>query len=246
MKKTVLFIALLSILSIGKINAQCTPVPFPGPALTDPDASQGIPPAVATFAYNQVINMRIPIDTLVSGYPIAIDSVGLDSVAGIPASFSYVTNSLNDYWLGGTYGCIIIQGTPTNADVGTYTLTLYTKIFLGGNPNNTQIHTIDYDFKVLDSSSVGFSNVQEDQFVVRQNAPNPFDYKTTIRFQSPKSTAIHFEVYSIDGKLIRAELIEAQKGINKIEFVKGDLPAGIYIYQLKNEKYNVRKRMIIR
>jgi len=246
MKKTLLFFALLSFLTVGKISAQCTPVPFPGPALTNPDASQGIPPAVATFTYNQIINLRIPVDTLIAGYPLSIDSVGLDSVSGIPAAFTYLTNSANNYWLGGSYGCVIIQGTPGNNDVGTYTLTLYTTVYLGGNAGNTQAQSYDYDFKVLDSSSVGFTNVHQDQFVVRQNAPNPFDYKTTIRFQSPNSETIHFEVYSVDGKLVRSEDIEAQKGINNIEFIKGDLPAGIYVYQLSNETYNVRKRMIIR
>lgn len=246
MMKKLLLIVLFTMLTIGMVNAQCTPVPFPGPALTNPDASQGIPPAIATFTYSQIINLRIPVDTMFYGTSLAIDSVGIDSVAGIPNTFSYVTNSATDYWLGGTFGCMVIQGTPTQADTGTYTLTIYAKIFLGGNPNNTQNYTVDYDFKVLDSASVGFTNVNKDQFVVRQNAPNPFDYKTTIRFQSPKNTSLQFAVYSIDGKLVRSEMIRAEKGINKIEFMKGDLPSGIYIYQLKNENINVRKQMIIR
>ncbi len=245
MKKNLLLLSLIAFLSYGTVNAQCTPVPFSGPGLTNPDASQGIPPAIATFTYSQIINLRIPADTLVSGYPLTIDSVGIDSVKGIPNTFSYVTNSSNDYWHGGTFGCMVIQGTPTQADTGTYTLTIYASIYLGGNPNNTQLYTVNYDFKVLDSASVGFTDVNKDQFVVRQNAPNPFDYRTIIRFQSPKNSSLQFEVYSIDGKLVRSEMIRAEKGINEIEFMKGDLPSGIYIYQLKNENVNVRKQMII-
>jgi len=245
MMRKLLFLALFTLLSYVMVNAQCTPVPFSGPELTNPDASQGIPPAIATFAYSQIINLRIPTDTLISGYPLTIDSVGIDSVKGIPNTFSYVTNSSNDYWQGGTFGCLVIQGTPTEADTGTYTLTIYASIFLGGNSNNTQLYTVNYDFKVLDSASVGFADVNKDQFVVRQNAPNPFDYRTTIRFQSPNNTSLQFVVYSIDGKLVRNEMIRAEKGINEIEFMKGDLPSGIYIYQLKNENVNVRKQMII-
>ena len=246
MMRKLLLLLSFTLLSQMMVNAQCTPVPFSGPALTNPDASQGIPPAFATKVYSETINLRIPADTLVAGYPLTIDSVGIDSVSGVPNTFSYVTNSATDYWQGGTFGCMIIQGTPTMADTGTYTLTIYAKIFLGGNPNNTQDYTVDYDFKVLDPATMGFTDVNQEQFVVLQNAPNPFEYKTTIRFQSPQTSSLQFEVYSIDGKLVRSEMIQAEKGLNKIEFVKGDLPSGLYIYQLKNDIYNVRKQMIIR
>jgi hypothetical protein len=246
MKKQLLFLAIISLFAITKLSAQCTPVPFPPPALTNPDTSQGIPPAIATQIYNEVVNLRIPADTVLMGTTIPIDSIGVDSISGIPAAFTYATNSPNDYWLGGTYGCFIVTGNPTQADTGVYTMTLHTTIYLGHNPNNTQIYEVDFDFVVLDSSAVGFSDVKANQFVVRQNAPNPFDYKTTIRFHSPRAEVFTFEVYSIDGKLVRQEELNAEEGINKIEFKKGDLPSGMYIYQLANDNYTIRKRMIIR
>ena len=246
MKKTILFLAILSLFTVVKLNAQCTPVPFPGPALTNPDTSQGIPAAISTQLYNEVVHLRIPADTLLLGTTIPIDSIGVDSISGIPSAFSYATNSPNDYWLGGTYGCFIVQGNPQQSDVGVYTMTLHTTIYLGHNPNNTQIYEVDFDFVVLDSSVLGFSDVKANQFVVRQNAPNPFDYKTTIGFHSPRAEMFTLEVFSIDGKLIRQEQYAAEEGINKIEFVKGDLPSGMYIYQLRNDNYTVRKRMIIR
>ena len=246
MNKNLLLTVLLSFLALGSAIAQCTPVPFPGPALTNPDASQGIPPAFATFPYSQIINLRIPADTIVLGTTLPIDSVGIDSIKGVPSAFSYVTNSANDYWPGGTFGCIVIQGTPSNADIGTYTLTVYASIYLGHNAANKQSYVVNYDFKVRDSISAGFAGVTKEQFIVRQNAPNPFDSKTLISFQSPRAEAFSFEVFSIDGKLIRHEEINAEAGVNEITFTKGDLPSGLYIYQIKNDSYTVRKRMIIR
>ena len=246
MKKLILFTAIISLFAIGDLSAQCTPVPFPGPALTNPDTSAGIPSAVANQPYSEVIHLRVPADTLIMGSTIPIDSIGVDSIAGIPSTFSYASNSPNNYWLGGTYGCFIVQGNPDETDVGVYTMTLYTTIFLGHNSANTQKYQIDFKFKVIDPTGIGFTNVAKDQFVVRQNTPNPFDEKTVIRFQSPKAESYLFEVYSVDGKLVRQEQYNAVEGINKIEFVKGDLPSGMYIYQLKNDSYSVRKRMIIR
>ena len=148
--------------------------------------------------------------------------------------------------MGGTYGCFIVQGNPTQAEVGVYTMTLHTTIYLGHSSANTQFYNVDFNFVVLDSATIGFSDVKENQFIVRQNAPNPFDDKTTIRFHSPQSDYYIFEVYSIDGRLVHKEVVNADKGINRIEFAKGDLPSGLYIYQLKNDAYSVRKRMIIR
>lgn len=246
MIRLIFFTVLFSLLAIGNLNAQCTPVPFPGPALTNPDTTAGIPPAVANQPYSEVVHLRVPADTILLGSTIPIDSIGIDSISGIPASFSYATNSPNDYWLGGTYGCLIVQGNPDETDVGVYTMTLYTTIYLGHNAANTQKYQVDFNFVVLDSALVGFTDVKADQFVVRQNAPNPFDKKTIIRFQSPKAGNYSFQVYSVDGKLVRQELLNAVEGINKIEFVKGDLPSGIYIYQLGNDSFSVRKLMIIR
>jgi len=246
MKKLLLIALLFSLMGVQNMNAQCTPTPFPPPALTNPDTSMGIPPAVAGQIYSETVNVRVPADTLVMGTNLPIDSIGVDSISGIPPTFTYATNSPNDYWLGGTYGCFIVQGTPTQADTGIYTMTLHTKIFVGHNPNNTILYNADFDFVILDSSKVGFRDVNANEFAIRQNTPNPFDYKTVIRFNSPQKENFTFEVYDITGQMIHKEIIQAQAGVNSIEFKRGELPSGMYVYRLSNNKYNVYKRMIIR
>ncbi len=246
MKKLLLFVALICFLGFQNVSAQCTPIPFPPPALTDPDTSAGIPTAYATVPYNHTIHVRVPADTIVMGTNLPIDSIGVDSITGLPPSFSYATNSPNDYWIGGTFGCFIVQGTPTQSDTGVYKMIMHTKIFLGHNANNTILYDAEFDFVILDSSMVGFGDVNLEEFIVRQNAPNPFDEITTIRFNSPQVDKYTFEVYDIAGKLVRSEDIYASQGLNYIVFQKGDLPSGLYIYKLSSEKYNVRKRMIIR
>lgn len=246
MKKILLFTAILSFLSLQNLNAQCTPTPFPPPNLTNPDTTAGIPPAYANVPYSFIVNVRVPADTLIFGTPLPIDSIGLDSVKGLPPTFSYVTNSPSNYWKGGTYGCFEVTGNPTMADTGVYRMTMHTKIYVGHNPNNSILYEVVYDFEILDSNEIGFEDIQKDQFAVRQNAPNPFDNNTIIRFNSPQKDEFSFHVFDVAGKLVRQKIIMATQGINQITFNRGDLPSGIYIYQLSNDKYNIHKRMVIR
>jgi hypothetical protein len=242
-----LFFTLLIIVffSIQNLSAQCTPVPFPPPPLTNPDTTQGIPPAYAGVPYDETIHVRVPADTVVFGTVLPIDSIGVDSITGLPPSFTWATNTPSNYWLGGTYGCFVVTGNPTLADTGTYQMVLHAKIFVGHNPNNTILYDANFEFKILDSALMSMKNVPGQGFEV-QTIPNPFDRKTSIRFNSPVTSVFTFEVYNVTGKMVRKEQIEARKGVNYFEFSKEDLPSGMYIYRLYNQTYRVHRQMIIR
>lgn len=246
MKKTILLLLLLGLMGITEVKAQCTPVPFPPPPLTNPDTSQGIPPAYGGVPYNEVIHVRVPSDTIVFGTLLPIDSIGVDSITGLPPSFSWATNTPSNYWIGGTYGCFNVTGNPTVADTGTYTMVLHAKIFVGHNPNNTVLYDANFDFQILDSTLMAIPGVSSLQFSVLPNAPNPFDDKTTIRFISPQNDELLFEVYNVAGSLVWKQKVQARKGINELEFYKGRLAPGVYIYHLHNEVSGVRNQMIIR
>ncbi len=245
MKKTILFLLLVGIVGIIEIKAQCTPVPFPPPPLTNPDTTQGIPPAYGGVPYNEVVHVRVPADTVVFGTTLPIDSIGVDSITGLPPSFSWATNTASNYWLGGTYGCFSVTGNPAVADTGTYTMVLHAKIFVGHNPNNTILYDANFDFQILDSTLMAIPGASSLQFSVYPNAPNPFDDKTTIRFISPQNEDFLFEVYNVAGSQVWKQKVQARRGMNKLEFRKDGLAPGIYIYHLHNEVHSFRKQMII-
>ncbi len=243
MKQLLLLFTFIAFIGFQNLSAQCTPVPFSGISLTSPDTAQGLSDAVETQAYSQVIHVRIPADTNYNGAVIPIDSAGILSVTGMPASLSWLSNSASDYWPGDTFGCIIIQGTPTVGEAGNYILSIVVAV----NALGTALpFTMSYDFVVLDASFAGIDINKTSEFHVYQNQPNPFSQSTTINYFMPKADNLEFKVYDIVGNCVVNISQSASKGKNTIQLNRDNLASGIYIYELSNGKSTLRKRMIIK
>lgn len=244
MKKLLLLVVLGITFSLSAFS-QCTPITFPGPALTLPDTSQGLKPAVATLPYHEVIHVRIPHDTIIPPLtvPVNIDSAGIVSISGMPPGFNYVSNSPTNFWAGGTYGCAVIQGLATDADTGIYFAQVLVQVVVAGNP---LAFTYPYRMEVLSSAHVGFSHDEFTKFTVHQNVPNPFDDKTIIKFNTLRTSAFTFKVFDVVGNEVHSEDILALKGVNQITFSKEKLASGVYFYRLSDTEHSVVKRMVIR
>lgn len=243
MKHLVLFLFAIIILSVSEIFAQCTPVPFPGPSLTNPDTAQGIKVAVETQAYNQVLHFRIPADTNFNGAVIPIDSAGIVSVTGAPTSISWLSNSPNNYWPGDTFGCVIIQGTPQVGDAGNYNVVIVVEVHAF---NSAMPYTLTYDFEILDTSFLSIEMTESKDFQVFQNQPNPFSSSTQINYFAPQSDITELYVFDILGNKVISKKLETVKGKNSFQLYKENLAEGIYIYEMKFQDYIIRRKMIIR
>ena len=113
MKKYITLL-IISFLVVTLAFGQCIPDPqytLPG---IYPDSATGFPPAVATYEYNFVITAIIPADTIVFPFPrMNIDSIGVAEITGMPEGFQAIPSRPSGFWLGGTSGCMLITGTPT-------------------------------------------------------------------------------------------------------------------------------------
>jgi len=79
-----------------------------------------------------------------------------------------------------------------------------------------------------------------------QNIPNPFKQSTIIPFQISERSDIEMRIVDINGKLIYETRASYNKGYHEIEIQKNQLDrSGIYYYQLKSNKYNLFRRMIL-
>jgi len=76
--------------------------------------------------------------------------------------------------------------------------------------------------------------------------PNPFNIKTKISFKSSKTQTVEFTVKNLLGKTVYLEKFEAKNGLNSIEFDRGDLSKGMYIYSLQTDTEIASKRLVIR
>ncbi len=118
----------------------------------------------------------------------------------------------------------------TNNPIGTL-IENQAAIYFDYNPaifTNTTFHTIGDNFVPV---ILSVEAVYVDELVV--NAfPNPFNVTTTIKVEGKSYESLELMVFDISGRVVAQK--EASQG-NQIQFSKGNLEEGIYIYQLKGD-----------
>jgi Secretion system C-terminal sorting domain len=247
---------LLSILAFVAIGfyaqAQCTPNPSYTSAGIYPDTTINLPLAAATSPYSAVIDAVIPQDTVVDlgtgPLTVNIDSIGVTGMSGLPSGFSYSANSASGYWEGGTKGCVLIQGNPTQGQIGVYHLQIFLSTFgnVAGFAVPEQVDTLKaYRIDIRDSSQVSISEAKENTFFVSQNYPNPFSKYTEINVNSSENTTAELVVFNVLGSQLSNSTHSLVVGENKILFNAENLVSGIYMYQLRINGQTITKRMIV-
>jgi hypothetical protein len=93
--------------------------------------------------------------------------------------------------------------------------------------------------------------IQNSEFKIYQNAPNPFGQITNIKYQIAKSGQVSLNVYNIAGQLVRALVDENKKmGSYEVEWNGRDnrgqrVSNGVYIYKLNMEGKCIAKKMTL-
>ena len=248
---------LLTILAFVAISfyaqAQCTPNPSLTAAGIYPDTITNLPLAAATSPYSAIIDAVIPVDTVVDlgggAISVTIDSIGIVGMSGLPGGFSYAANSASGFWEAGTKGCVLIQGNPTQGQVGVYHLEIYISSYgmIGGIVATGEIKDTMYTYRIdiRDSSEVSISEAKENTFFVSQNYPNPFSKYTEINVNSSENTTAGLVVFDVLGNQLSNSTHSLVVGENKILYNAENLVSGIYMYQLRINGQTITRRMIV-
>jgi hypothetical protein len=248
MKKLILF-ALIIAIFFNTVNAigQCVPntsITTPG---IFPDSATGLNSAVVGQAYNQVIQVRVPTDTVVviAGSPqtVTINSITVLSFTNLPPGLTYTCTPSNCIFPGGTNGCVEISGTPTTSGNFVLNAILETNGTFIIFPITRQ-DTVDY-YNINVSPATGLAGNTKFGFNIEQNSPNPFNENTNIDFTVPSKSNIGFRVYNLLGKEVYNNVFEASAGRNTISFDAKELNVGVYMYSLTLGATTLTKRMII-
>lgn len=239
-----LSVLLMLLLHTKQTTAQCTPGNYSTPGIY-PDSSSALPPAAATQQYDFTFTIVVPLDTTISigGVPqqVSVDSIGITDITGLPSSMQYVTNSSSDYWPGGSSGCFVITGTPTNADVGTHSFEIHMQASGGGF--SAPITYTGHELVVLDSTHV--SVVSKEEPIDEVSAfPNPFSSSVTIRFVAYKPDDVTISMVNLVGKVMEQKQQLATAGVNMVEFNLDDIPEGIYFYRIQYGDKVVTRKLI--
>lgn len=217
-------------------------------------------PATLIEAANGDSTLTI-IDTLGNTYYIGtwpVDSMILVQINGLPSGLTMDCNTgANCSFPGDVVGCANVFGT-TNDPVGVYPIEILINIYTNGTitvfgitvPVQTDLYTATGNYESIDGYKIvidlatGIETFHQDDFVLFQNAPNPFTEFTNIQFNAPKSDNVAFEVVDMFGRSVYADKIAATKGVNTYQF-SHDLSAGIYMYTINNGKESISKHMIV-
>ena len=84
------------------------------------------------------------------------------------------------------------------------------------------------------------------RYALYQNAPNPFNPETVIRFDLPHRTFVNLSIYDVAGRLV-AKLAEGfwEVGCHDVIFDAGELSSGVYIYRLSAGDFGACGKMIL-
>jgi len=88
-------------------------------------------------------------------------------------------------------------------------------------------------------------------YALEQNAPNPFNPATTIRFSLPEAAHVRLVIYSVTGQEVRT-LVNADMpvGFHAVTWDGTDsygrqMSSGVYLYRITSEQGTILKRMVL-
>ena len=84
------------------------------------------------------------------------------------------------------------------------------------------------------------------EYRLESNYPNPFNPSTVISYQLPVNSIVSLRVYDVLGREIET-LVNDRKnaGIHSVTFQGGNLPSGVYFYQLRAGSFVQTKKLLL-
>ena len=242
MTKRLLVLAMLSLVLSAKTFSQCVPDTSIHQFGIYPDSLTGLSSGVLGVPYTQVLQVRVPADTVYFGNTVPIDSVLLVSFVGLPPGLSMICNPPSCTFLGGTNGCALISGTPT--DTGLYSLTATVAGYAAGFPFPLINQTLTY-YSIHIAATVGLQEFSSNAFTVKQNTPNPFSDYSVIDYNIPHKGNVDFKMFNLLGNQVYYFTESANKGANSITVDARKFSAGVYRYSLTFDNKTVTKSLVI-
>jgi hypothetical protein len=85
-----------------------------------------------------------------------------------------------------------------------------------------------------------------EEYSLEQNYPNPFNPSTTIKFTLPEAADVTLSIYNTLGEKV-AELVNSklEAGRYSYQWEAGSIATGMYIYELRTDKFVSVKKMIL-
>ena len=247
MKK--LLLSIFTLIATIQGYSQCIPdgntnggLAYPIPANAAGGSPMDTISGASTSIFPDVVQFKLPADTVLSGLTATIDSIWIEGIANFPAGTQYTCNTPNCKWAGGTNGCVTFYNTTPGSGIIEVQINLKVKGTAFGN-SLTIPQSLYYKF---DAGTVGMDETLDlNKFSMIQNMPNPFSDQTVIQFNCPTQTSVTFEIHTLLGELMYQENISAHVGINNFNVKGSNLANGTYLYSVSSGNSTLTGKMTV-
>ncbi|MBS1623997.1 MAG: T9SS type A sorting domain-containing protein [Bacteroidetes bacterium] len=240
----------------------------------NPGSGYGFPKldSIACIVQGANTTLDIPFRTYThftaQGNPVTIYKLRIDEMSNLPCGLCWSTNKATNEFSPDEYGTFRIQGT-TNDAVGEYKIHLLLSVATQ-NANNYDVQGIDADaggvylyLRVMaangscapvDTSSLGLTastqcptgiNDMKSNVTSLTVQPNPMSSEANVTFTSEVAGTSNLTITNIVGSVVYRTAINTRIGENATTISKGNLPAGIYILTVGNNKATASRKFVI-
>lgn len=248
MFKSLLLSSFLAIGFTSLSQAQCIPDPTITIAGIYPDSATGLASGVVGTPYTQVLQAKVPVDTVVSlnGLPptnITIGNITVTSVTGLPPGLTYSTTPANGIFPGGSNGCMLVSGTPTTPGVYFVNVILTTNATFIGFPVS-QVDTLDY-YSITINTTSGIGGANAFNFELVSMVPNPATNYVDLDFTAPTVSNYQIKVSNIIGKDVISRPVRTVAGLNRQRLDVSSLASGVYLVSVNNGNSVLTRRLVV-
>jgi hypothetical protein len=240
---TILTTLIVGIFTSVLISAQCEPDTANCKDIGDPGqfCPLELPEAGLNVLYDEVVTIIPPGSYNIWGNELTIHYIEIDSVKNLPPGIDYFPNAV--IFHPDTAYCIQLTGIPSEAGVFALSIHIGATVDLFGTP--TRALVVDSTSVVITVvENLGIEPNQITEFQVFQNVPNPFSFRTSLAYYTPKQERIELSIYNILGILVHQESELAAPGKHNFNFDGSELQPGTYLYRVEiSEDYFTGKFM---
>ncbi len=201
--------------------------------------------ATETKPYAQIIQFRMPKDTMVTefGFPIlaTIDSIVVTKVNGLPANFTYQCNQVNCKANGGETGCILLSGLPQVGQQGIYPLSVVIKVYARAL---TITRTIEDSVTRYSLTVNAATNLSENEIASKCLIyPVPSQGIINIDYKN-NNEPVNVHLFDLNMRELPINP-DIDKGANQVQINLSHLQSGCYYIIMQIGKQTIREKIIL-
>ena len=92
---------------------------------------------------------------------------------------------------------------------------------------------------------MGIRNVEQLDWSLGQNIPNPAGNVTVLPFTLPQEGMVHISVMTANGQVIYRQELQGEAGGNRLELNTSDWASGLYYYSMEYRGQRITRKMNI-